>query len=622
MNKLLKNVYWLMEVSASSADSFVRSQYLADVIMNFGAAAIRVELVDHKSNIDLAEYDYRKIYGPTHPMIRPRMNWDDQVRLRRYCATLALPFIGSPWDLNSLSSAKELKCDALYINGLNFDNYPLVEEALKSSLPCYLSTAGWTEEECLAMLKRYSLRDSTTILHGTSCYPPPEDSKCLGALHSLSEQGFRTGYSANDSDIATLLAASANGASVLAIHVHAEPKSQYAHAGSWDLNKLIEARPLIERVRRISGNKKIVTRGEMLIQAQMGKSPYALEKIAARTRPAVELVQERMPPLGIKGSTAQDFFLNDAKRNINPGFVREEPRKHQRETSLPLRIKEARKRGVPCVLNDFLQVLKEYPYDYAEMHLPCDPVRVKNYKFDAVRKVDLYVHAPISHQGVLLDLSSHDEELRKFSVKSTQAALQNVMEVREFFQNSQEDIPVVLHAGTMTFHPRIHEKKAYEDRFKKSIFELDLTGIRPLIENMTPYAWNVLRGDWRPLRGQSNAFLAADDLVQFSDSMNLEICLDLCHAQLYCNVANESIIEYVKVICERVTHVHFSDARGFDGEGYQVGEGDLPWIQILMLLSDRVRSWTPEIFNGHLGGGSEFAEAHRRLNALSMEVLK
>ena len=35
MNKLLKNVYWLMEVSASSVDSFVRSQYLADVIMNF-----------------------------------------------------------------------------------------------------------------------------------------------------------------------------------------------------------------------------------------------------------------------------------------------------------------------------------------------------------------------------------------------------------------------------------------------------------------------------------------------------------------------------------------------------------------------------------------------------------
>jgi len=52
------------------------------------------------------------------------------------------------------------------------------------------------------------------------------------------------------------------------------------------------------------------------------------------------------------------------------------------------------------------------------------------------------------------------------------------------------------------------------------------------------------------------------------------------------------------------SHLHISDAYGIDGEGVQIGEGEIEFGKAFALLAGEAdlgaMSWTPEIWQGHL----------------------
>ena len=75
--------------------------------------------------------------------------------------------------------------------------------------------------------------------------------------------------------------------------------------------------------------------------------------------------------------------------------------------------------------------------------------------------------------------------------------------------------------------------------------------------------------------------------------------LDICHAQLYCDYFKEDLLEYIKTVLPVVKHLHISDATGFDGEGVQVGQGDINFDKVFKLLSKTSFTWVPEIWGGH-----------------------
>jgi N-acetylneuraminate synthase len=62
-----------------------------------------------------------------------------------------------------------------------------------------------------------------------------------------------------------------------------------------------------------------------------------------------------------------------------------------------------------------------------------------------------------------------------------------------------------------------------------------------------------------------------------------------------------------------VRHIHFSDCTGVDGEGLQVGQGEIDWQEVCEVFSDYEHGWTPEIWNGHHDHGAHFHEAHALL---------
>ena len=60
-------------------------------------------------------------------------------------------------------------------------------------------------------------------------------------------------------------------------------------------------------------------------------------------------------------------------------------------------------------------------------------------------------------------------------------------------------------------------------------------------------------------------------------------------------------------IAPYTAHVHIGDAAGLNGEGLQIGDGDINFATLSSLLGDGCPSmFIPEIWQGHKNGGEGF----------------
>ena len=78
---------------------------------------------------------------------------------------------------------------------------------------------------------------------------------------------------------------------------------------------------------------------------------------------------------------------------------------------------------------------------------------------------------------------------------------------------------------------------------------------------------------------------------------------------------NEDFYEFASKIAPITAHLHLGDAQGLNGEGLQIGEGDLDFVRLGNLLKHGCPKATfiPEIWQGHKNGGEGFWLALERL---------
>ena len=92
-------------------------------------------------------------------------------------------------------------------------------------------------------------------------------------------------------------------------------------------------------------------------------------------------------------------------------------------------------------------------------------------------------------------------------------------------------------------------------------------------------------------------------MIEFCKEFDVPMCFDFSHAKLYCNVSGTDFYGYVKKIAPITKHLHICDAYGIDGEGMQIGEGEIDMAETCRLLAKygdfSKMSWTPEIWQGH-----------------------
>ncbi|MBM3138401.1 MAG: sugar phosphate isomerase/epimerase, partial [Chloroflexi bacterium] len=166
---------------------------------------------------------------------------------------------------------------------------------------------------------------------------------------------------------------------------------------------------------------------------------------------------------------------------------------------------------------------------------------------------------------------------------------------------------LVLNAGGWTpqgFLP-IEARAALYERVAKALEQVDLSPVQLAIQTMPPFPWHF--------GGQSyhNLFIDPDEIADFCKRTGHHICLDVSHSMMACNYYQWDFSDFLKKVLPHTIHLHVVDAKGVDGEGVQIGHGDVDFAMLRERMNEHAPSvqFIPEVWQGHKNKGEGFWSA-------------
>ena len=119
-------------------------------------------------------------------------------------------------------------------------------------------------------------------------------------------------------------------------------------------------------------------------------------------------------------------------------------------------------------------------------------------------------------------------------------------------------------------------------------------------------------------RDFQNIFVKPNEIVEWCRKLNLRMCFDTSHSRLTCNHFGLNFYEFAKKIAPYSAHLHLGDAKGLNGEGLQIGEGEIDFHRLSQIMKESCPSATfiPEIWQGHKNNGEGFWVALERLSGV------
>ena len=423
------------------------------------------------------------------------------------------------------------------------------------------------------------------------------------------------GYSGHERGIAVSIGAVAMGAVVIERHITLDREMEGPdHAASLEPEEFKALVSGIREVEAARGEKlaeRALSQGELINRENLAKSLVAARDIAAGTVVAESDVAVKSPGQGLSPLKMPALI----GRRLNRAMARDDyffQSDLADGAATARRYRFDRPWGVPVRYHDTQRFLEICQPDIIEFHLSYsdmerDPAAYLSGTYD----LGFVVHAPELFAGSkLMDLATSDEGLRRYSLEQTQAVIDITRGLKKFFPKTKRP-PIVANIGGFTMdEPLSPERKAECYRiFAASLAELDLDGVELIPQTMAPFPWHF--GGQR----HQNIFIFPDESAAFCAKHDLRMCVDISHTKLAANHFGFDFAEGLAQLGPHTAHLHFGDAKGLDGEGLQIGEGEIDFDEIGAVLRKHApdASFIPEIWQGHKNMGEGFWTALERL---------
>lgn len=540
---------------------------------------------------------------------------DDMLRAFDYADGKGLIPMCTPWDASSFRKLERYGVDAYKIASADFTNHALIEAVASAGKPLLCSTGMATEAEILdgvRFLKR--LACPFVLLHCNSTYPAPfKDVNLRYMAHLRDLSGGPVGYSGHERGIDVALAAVALGARVIEKHFTLDRSME----GNDHKVSLLpdEFRRMVEGARHIeeamgAASERTLSQGEMMNRETLAKSLAAAVDIPAGTPIAEDMLRVVSPGQGVQPYRKRDLI---GRRLAWPKAVGEfffESDLHgdaiaAREYAFPLRW------GVPVRYHDIHAMRAASNLDLVEIHLSYKDMELEFRSFLTDRlDLDLVVHAPELFAGDhTLDLCTDDAAYRARSIAELQRVIDLTRALTPFFRTERPCI--VTNVGGFSHHGHLDARRmdGLEARLVESLAGIDADGVEIIPQTMPPFPWHF--------GGQQfhNLFVDPAQIVRFCEGTGSRVCFDVSHSKLAGNHLGLQFSDIVAALAPHTAHLHLADARGVDGEGLQIGEGEIDWPDFWreFLARNGAASFIPEIWQGHKNGGEGAWRALDRL---------
>ncbi|WP_245323688.1 N-acetylneuraminate synthase family protein [Bradyrhizobium stylosanthis] len=612
--------YVIAEIGNNHNGDFDRAIALVDAAVAAGADCAKFQMrkldeVYRASSLSGKDDDLAVEY--TLDLLRRfELTTEQQKKIADYCASKGIQYLCTPWDAKSVAVLEGFGVQAYKVASADLTNLPLLAKLAATGKTLIVSTGMSTTDEIKTAAKFLDDRKAGyVLLHCQSTYPAALHNIHLRFMETLHEIHPLVGYSGHERGTAVSTAAVALGAVVIERHITLDREMEGPdHAASLEPGEFKTLVAGIREVEAARGEKlaeRALSQGELINRENLAKSLVAARDLEAGTvisdddiavkSPGQGLSPLKMPALigrTIKRRMAADdyFFQSD----LDEGAAKARRYRFDRPWGVPVRYHDTER---------FLEICEpdiiEFHLSYSDMER--DPAAYLSGTYD----LGFVVHAPELFAGSkLMDLATPDEALRRYSLEQTQAVIDITRGLKKFFPKTKRP-PIVANIGGFTMdEPLPPEEKAERYRiFAQSLKELDMDGVELTPQTMAPFPWHF--GGQR----HQNIFIFPDESAAFCAKHDLRMCVDISHTKLAANHFGFDFAQGLAQLGPHTAHLHFGDAKGLDGEGLQVGEGEIDFDEIGKVLRKHAptASFIPEIWQGHKNMGEGFWTALERL---------
>ncbi len=611
---------------------------IAEIGINHnGSLSIAKQLIDGvaEANVDCAKFqmrnlealyrnlgdadDVRENIGSQYTLdilSRSQLSEAEMFEAFDYCREKGLVPLCTPWDLESLAALERYGVDAYKIASPDMTNLQLIEAACATGKPLICSTGMSTEGEIRQSVRLLRERGAQyVLLHCNSTYPAPFKDVNLKYLDRLREIGdCVVGYSGHERDIYVGVAAVARGARVVEKHITLDRNME----GNDHKVSLLpdEFGQLVDGIRQVehalgSATVRTISQGERINRATLAKSLVAACTIRKGQVLDAQMISVKGPGQGLQPNRLDDLLGITAQRDMEEGefFY---PSDLEEVSVLPRAYSFTRPWGVPVRFHDYKSMLERVDPNFLEFHLSFKDLEVPlDQYFDNPCDMNLVVHSPDFFTGDhLLDLASDDPVHLERSLREFQAVIEMTRRLAGYFRGAWKPLLVASVGGFSRsgFVPASDRPAMYE-RIAQNLGSLDTEGVEIIPQTLPPFPWYF--------GGQLylNVFVDAASTVQFCRDFGYRLCLDVSHAKLACNHYGWSYSDFIAELAPYAAHLHIADGAGVDGEGLQVGEGEIDFAALGRILREGAAAapFIPEIWQGHEDEGRGFWIALDRL---------
>ncbi|MDA4829606.1 MULTISPECIES: N-acetylneuraminate synthase family protein [Kocuria] len=610
----------IAEIGNNHNGSVALAKHLVDLAQEAGADAVKFQLRDldalYRQAGAASDGEDLGVQYTLDLLSRFSLDAAQMLEVLEHCRARDIDALCTPWDPPSVQVLAQYGVPAFKIASADLTHHGLLRDAGSRGVPLIVSTGMSSEDEILdAVAVLREVGAPFALLQCQSTYPAPYKDLNIAYMDRLAELGgCPVGYSGHERGSHVPVAAVARGAHIVEKHFTVDRDMEgNDHAVSLLPHEFAQ---MVEQIRQVeqaigTAEPRRVTPGESMNRVNLATSLVAARTVAQGERVRAEDVTVRSPGRGLQPDRMQELVGRRMHRTVAEGdfFY---PGDLRREATRARTYRFDRPWGIPVRYHDARELMGDREPDFLEFHfsardLDLDPASV----FTGRLPTAFTTHLPDLFPGdFVVDLASPDPATWERSIAEVQRTIHRTRELVPFFEGEQDPL-MVLTMGGFTRHGHIPESeraRGYE-RIGAALARLDSSGVRLTAQTLPPFPW-LLGGQWF-----HNLFVDPRDTAEFSRAFDVPLTLDVSHSQLAATFLDLPFADAVDLLAPRTAHLHVVDATGVDGEGVQVGEGDVDFADLARRLSVHCpdAGFIPEIWMGHVDGGHGFWTALERL---------
>ncbi len=613
----------IAEIGNNHQGEVDRARHLVDLAVEAGADLVKFQLRDlaalYRGTGDLTAGEDLGPQYTLNLLAKYSLSADDMTRVLDHCRDVGIDAICTPWDLPSLDHLVSYGLPGLKIASADLTNHQLLGAAAATHLPLLISTGMSSEQEIRESVELVRKAGAPyALLHCQSTYPAPFKDVNLRYLSRLAEigAGCPVGYSGHERGFHVPVAAVAMGAKIVEKHFTTDTSLE----GNDHKVSLLpdEFAAMVRQIRELeeslgSADPRGVSTGEMMNRVNLAKSLVAARDLAVGDVIDAAAVEVKSPGRGLQPNHLPALVGRTARRAVAAGdfFY---------ATDLSDAVSQGRNYsfrrpwGLPVRYHDLAGLTEHATPDFVEFHFSYKDVEVDPTTVFTHRLPMTYTcHTPDLYAGdFLINLASPDDDIWERSIVELQKVIEVTRSLEPWFTVTEPPVVICTMGGfTRDEHVARSARRGMYDRIARALERVDPSGVRLTAQTLPPFPW--LMGGQQ----HHNLFMDPEDTVDFCEREGVRLTLDTSHTKLAANFAGRPFSEYVEAMGPYTDHLHLVDATGVDGEGPQIGEGEIDW-PLLAAQLDRLCpsvAFIPEIWQGHVNNGEGFWTALDRLEA-------